>query len=59
MDIVPSHKKLGIILENKVFQKLLIEKIPKNKIKKCAPNLIFLNEKSKKGPDGFYRKLTL
>ena len=34
------HKKLGMILENKVFQKL-----KKRKQKKCAPKLLFLIEK--------------
>ena len=37
------HQKLGIILENKVVQKLSLEKNVFNK--KWSPKLIFLNEK--------------
>ena len=37
------HQKLGMILENKVVQKL---KFPKNVInKRCAPKIKFFNEK--------------
>ena len=40
------HQKLGIILENKVVQKLNLE----NNVftKKWSPKLIFLNEKKEK-----------
>ena len=39
----PVRQKLGMILENKVVQKLKLEK--KNVfLKKCSPKLIFLNE---------------
>jgi hypothetical protein len=45
-------QKLGIILENKVTYKLMLSKNGKNK--KCAPNLIFLNEKkNEKDSDDF------
>jgi hypothetical protein len=38
-----SHQKLGPFLENKVLQKL---KFSKNvNYKKCAPKMIFFNEK--------------
>ena len=37
-------QKLGIILENKGFQNLKLQKNAQNK--KCAPKLIFLNEKN-------------
>ena len=36
-------QNLDIILENKVIKKLMLSKIANNK--KCAPKLIFFNEK--------------
>ena len=36
-------QKLGIILESKVIKKLMLSKNVNNK--KCAPKLIFFNEK--------------
>ena len=36
-------QKLSIILENKVIEKLMLSKNVNNK--KCAPKLIFFNEK--------------
>ena len=39
-------QKLGIILESKVIKKLMLSKYVNNK--KCAPELIFFNEKWKK-----------
>ena len=40
--LMPVHQKLGIILENKVVQKLKLEK--KVFYKKWSPRLIFLND---------------
>ena len=42
----PVRQKLGMILENKVVQKLKLEK--KNSYKKKSPKLIFFNEFKKK-----------
>ena len=42
IEIVPSHQKLGVILENKVVLKLKLSKNVNNK--KCAPQMIFFNE---------------
>ena len=47
----PVHQKLGMILENKVVQKLKLE--IKDVYKKWSPKLIFLNEFS------FFEKLLL
>ena len=38
----PVHQKLGMLLENKVIQKLNLEK--KIKKKKLSPKLIFVND---------------
>ena len=47
-----SCQKLGIILENKVIYKLMLSKNVNNK--KCAPKLIFFNEKKiEKDSDNF------
>ena len=46
-----SHQKLDIILENKVVSKLKFSKNVNNK--KCAPKLIFFNEKKQKDSDHF------
>ena len=43
MNVVPSCQKLGIILENKMIQKLMLSINVINK--KCAPKLVFFNEK--------------
>ena len=42
-ELLLSQQKLGSFLENKVLQKLKFSKNVKNK--KCAPKLIFFNEK--------------
>ena len=39
-------QKMGIILENKTIQKLMLSKNVKNK--KCAPKLILFNKKMRK-----------
>ena len=59
MNFENFEKKLGIILGNKVFKKLMLSKNLNNK--KCAPKLIFFNEKKieKDSDDFWYRKLTL
>ena len=45
-------QKLDIILESKVIQKLMLSKNDSNK--KCAPKLIFFNEKTiEKDSDNF------
>ena len=45
-------QKLGVILVSKVIQKLMLSKNVNNK--KCAPKLIFFNEKKiEKDPDNF------
>ena len=51
---VASCQKLGIILEKKVISKLMLSKNVNNK--KCAPKLIFFNEK--KNWEWFGRFLT-
>ena len=55
----PVRQKLGMILENKVVQKLKLEK--NNLNKKLSPELIFLNEYFfwKNSADFWHRKLTL
>ena len=42
IDIAQSRQKLGMILENKVVQKLKLEK--NILYKKCSPKLIILND---------------
>ena len=55
---VPVHQKLGIILENKVVQKLKLEK--NVFYRKWSPKIIFLNDFFwKNSVDFWHRKLTL
>ena len=52
-----SCQKLGIILENKVIERLLLSK--NVNYKKSAPKFVFFNEKNEKESDDFWhRKLS-
>ena len=51
--------KIGHHIRKEGVSEITHRKNTNNKIKKRASNLIFLSEKSKKGPDGSYRKLIL
>ena len=42
-----SCQKLGIILENKVIQKLMLSKNVNKE--ECAPKFVFFNEQARKG----------